>query len=147
MNSPTRALTSVLLAVCVAFSLLAPAAIAAEATITYKHESEGEFAKQLAAKQIRSAIVNKRLRTLRLTLKDGTHVLAKYPKHQEPQTVAALKAHGATVSVLGKTGAEKEAKAKKPTHHKLRYIVGAVVIAVIVIVGAVLLVNRRRQRD
>ena len=79
-----------LLAVCVAFSLLAPAAIAAEATITYRHESEGEFAKQLAAKRIRSAIVNKRLRTLRLTLKDGTHVLAKYPKHQEPQTVAAL---------------------------------------------------------
>lgn len=147
MNRPTRALTSMMLAVCVALFLLAPGAIAAEATITYKHESEAAFAQQLAAKQIRSAIVNKRLRTLRLTLKDGTHVLAKYPKHQEPQTVARLKARGVAVTVLAKTEAEKEAKAKKPSHHKIRYIVGAVVIAVIVIVGAVLLVNRRRQRD
>jgi hypothetical protein len=147
MNSPMRALTSLMLAVCVAFSLLTPAAIAAEGTIKYKHESEGEFAKQLAARQIRSAAVNKRLRTLRLTLKDGTRVLARYPAHQEPQTVSKLKAHGVAVTVLGKPAAEKEAKAKKPVHHKLRYIVGAVVIAVIVIVGAVLLVNRRRQRD
>lgn len=136
-----------MLAVCVALSLLAPGALAVDATISYKHESETKFAQQLAAKQIASAIVNKRLRTVRLTLKDGTHVLARYPKHQEPQTVARLKARGATVTVLAKQDAEKEAKAKKPTHHKIRYIVGAVVIAVIVIVGVVLLVNRRRQRD
>ncbi len=147
MNRPTRALTSVVLAVCVALSLLAPAAIAAESTITYQHESEGAFAQQLAAKQIQSAIVNKRLRTLRLTLKDGRHVLAKYPKHQEPVMVAKLKARGVTVTVLAKSDAEKEAKTKKPTHHKIRYIVAAVVIAVIVIVAAVVLVNRRRQRD
>jgi hypothetical protein len=147
MNRLTRSLTSMMLAVCVALSLLAPAAIAAEPTITYKHESEGEFAQQLAAKKIQSAIVNKRLRTLRLTLKDGTHVLARYPAHQEPQTVAKLKAQGVPVSVLAKPVAEKEAKTKKATHHKLRYIVGAVVIAVIVVAGAVLLVNRRRQRD
>ena len=147
MSRLTRALTSMMLAVCVALSLLAPAAIAAEPTITYKHESEAEFAQQLAARKIQSATVNKRLRTVRLTLKDGTHVLAKYPKHQEPQTVAKLKAHGVAVSVLAKADAEKEAKSKKATHHKLRYIVGAVVIAVIVIAGGVLLVNRRRQRD
>ena len=80
-----------MLAVCVAFSLLAPAAIAAEATDRLQtRERRRNSAKQLAAKRIRSAIVNKRLRTLRLTLKDGTHVLARYPKHQEPQTVAAL---------------------------------------------------------
>jgi ribosomal protein S11 len=136
-----------MLAVCVALSLLAPAAISAEPTITYKHESEAEFAQQLAAKKIQSAVVNKRLRTVRLTLKDGTHVLAKYPAHQEPATVAKLKAQGVTVSVLAKPEAEKEAKTKKPAHHKIRYIVGAVVIAAIVIVGVVLLVNRRRQRD
>jgi hypothetical protein len=147
MNRPTRAITSMMLAVCVALCLLAPAAIAAEATITYTHESEGAFAQQLAAKQIQSAIVNKRVRTLRLTLKDGTHVLARYPAHQEPQTVAKLKAHGVAVSVLSKASAESEAKAKKPTHHKIRYIVGGVLIVVIVIAGGVVLVNRRRQRD
>jgi hypothetical protein len=147
MNRPTRAVASLLLAVCVAISALAPAATAAEAKITYEHESEAAFAKQLAAKQIQSATINKRLRTVRLTLTDGRHVLARYPKHHAPQTAAQLKAHGVSVTVLSKKVAEKEAKAKKPTHHKIRYIVGGVVIVVIVIVGAVLLVNRRRQRD
>jgi uncharacterized membrane protein len=147
MNRPTRAITSIALAVCVALGLLAPGALAAEGTTTYTHESEAAFQQQLASKQIQSATVNKRLRTLRLTLKDGTHVLARYPKKQEPQTVARLKARGVAVTVLGKTASEKEAKAKKPVHHKLRYIVGGVVIAVIVIVGLVLLVNSRRRRD
>ncbi|MEA2140810.1 MAG: hypothetical protein QOC91_909 [Solirubrobacteraceae bacterium] len=146
MNRLTRPLMSMMLAVSVALSLLAPAAIAAEPTISYKHESEGEFAQQLAARKIQSAIVNKRLRSVRLTLKDGTHVLAKYPKHQEPQTVAKLKARGAAVSVLSPAAALKEQK-EKPKHHKIRYIVGGVVIAVIVVAGAVLLVNRRRRRD
>jgi ribosomal protein S11 len=146
VNRPTRALTGFALAVCMAFAPLAPGALAAEAKIDYTHESEAAFAQQLAAKQIRSAIVNKRLRTVRVTLKDGRHVLGRYPKHQAPQTIARLKAQGATVTVLAKQQAEQEA-GKKPKHHKIRYIVGGVLIVVILIVGAVLLVNRRRRRD
>jgi hypothetical protein len=142
MNRLTRALT---LAACLALALIV--APAANAAITYEHESEAAFAQQLAAKQIQSATINKRLRIVHLRLTDGRYVLARYPKHQAPQTAAKLKAHGVAVTVLSKADAEKEAKAKKPIHHKIRYIVGAVVIAVIVIVGAVLLVNRRRRRD
>jgi ATP-dependent Zn protease len=148
MNRPIRALTSLSLVVCIAFSSLAGVALAAEEpTIVYAPIGESDFHKELASKKVKSVIVNKRLRTLRVTLTDGTHVLARYPKHEEPQTVAKLKREGIAVSVLGKSDAEKEAKAKKPTHHKIRYIVGGVLIVVIVVVGVVLLINRRRQRD
>jgi ATP-dependent Zn protease len=147
MNRPITAFTSLALALCLALATLAGVAGAAEeGTIVYTHESEAQFQAQLAAKKVKSVIVNKRLRTLRVTLVDGTHVLASYPKHQEPQTVARLKASGIPVSVLAKAAAEKELK-HKPVHHKIRYIVGGAVIAVIVIVGVVLLINRRRQRD
>lgn len=147
MNSPTRGLRSVLLlfAVGLSLALLAPFANAAEGGITYEHESEAAFAKQLTGRQIQSAIINKRVRTVRLTLKDGRHVLAKYPKHHEPQTLAELKAKGATVTVLSKAQAEKAVHHR--AHHKLRYIVGGIAVAVIVVVVVALLVYRRRQRD
>lgn len=146
MNRLTTALTGLALVVCLALAPLAPAALAAQAKVDYTHESEAAFEQQLASKQIRSAIVNKRLRTVRVTLKDGTHVLGRYPKHQAPQTIARLQAQGATVTVLAKKQAEQEA-GKKPKHHKIRYIAGGVLIVVILVVGAVLLVNRRRRRD
>lgn len=146
MNRATRAFTSLALALCLALTPLVAVA-GAEGAIVYKHESEAEFSQQIAAKKVKSAVINKRLRTVRVTLTDGTHVLARYPAHQEPQTLARLKAAGIPVSVLGKATAEKEAKAKKPVKHKLRYIVGGVVIVLIVIVGGVLLINRRRQAD
>lgn len=122
------------------------AAAAEESVIVYTHESEADFAKQLAGKEVKSVIINKRLRTMRVTLADGRHVLASYPKKQEPQTEARLRARGVTVTVLSKHDAEKEAGPKK-AHHKIRYIVGGAVILVILIAGAVLLVNRRRRRD
>jgi hypothetical protein len=144
----TRAAVALLLALSLALcGLLGGVAIAAgEGTIVYTHESEAEFAKQVAAKEVESVIVNKRLRTLRATLTDGRHVLGSYPKHQEPATVARLKAHGATVTILTKQQASKEAK-KGKSHRRIRYIVGGAVILVIVIAAAVLLVNRRRRRD
>jgi hypothetical protein len=138
---------ALIIAASLALSGLAAVAFAAEGTIVYTHESEAEFAKQLAAKRVKSVEINKRLRTMRVTLADGSHVLASYPKKQEPQTAAHLKAHGVAVTVLAKSAAEKEAKAKKPAHHKIRYIVGGVVVLVIVIVVAVLVVNSRRRRD
>lgn len=146
MNRLTRALAGLALAACLGLGLLAPGALAAEAKTDYAHESEAAFEQQLASKQIRSAVVNKRLRTVRVTLKDGTHVLGRYPKHQAPQTIARLQAQGATVTVLAKKQAEQEA-GKKPKHHKIRYIAGGVLIVVLLIAGAVLLVNRRRRRD
>lgn len=152
MIGPTTALTRAALALMLALGLafcglLGGVAIAAgEGAIDYVRESEADFAKQLAAKEVKAVTINKRLRTMRVTLADGGHVLASYPKKQEPQTVSRLRAHGVKVAVLSKSEAEKQAKPKS-SHHKIRYIAGGVAIVVIVIAGAVLLVNRRRRRD
>jgi hypothetical protein len=128
---------------CLAIGLPAAAQGAAEGTISYEKESEQDFRQQLASRQIRSAIINKRLRSVRLTLKDGRHVKARYPAHTEPKVARELRHAGAKVSVLSKAQAESEAK-KAPRHHKIRYIVGGVVIALAVIAGAIFLIRRRR---
>jgi N-dimethylarginine dimethylaminohydrolase len=149
VNAPLRAIASAVAALCLAaVGPLASVATAAEQTqIAYAPESEATFAQQLAAKQVESVIVNKRLRSLRVALKDGSHVLVKYPKHQEPATVAKIQAKGVTVTVLSTKQAEQQAGKGKSHHHKIRYIVGGVLIVAIVIVVVVLLFNRRRRRD
>jgi hypothetical protein len=152
VRRPIRAIARTVLAVILATSLALSGlagglAFAAEGTIVYTHESEADFAKQLAGKRVKVVEINKRLRSMRVTLADGSHVLARYPRKQEPQTVARLQAHGVTVTVLSKGQAEKAAGTKKSSHHKIRYIVGGVLVLVIVIAVAVLAVNRRRRRD
>jgi hypothetical protein len=129
--------------------VLAPLAAAAgtDGTITYRHESEAEFEQQIAAKKIKKAVINRSLRSVRVTLNDGSHVLGKYPKHRVPQTIARLKASGATVTLLSKKEGERQATKGKKHKHKIRYIAGGVLIALIVIVGVVLLIKRRRERD
>jgi hypothetical protein len=126
--------------------MLAGAASAAEAPIVYQSETEAAFEQQLAAGQIQAVTVNKRIRSLRITLTDGRHVLARYPAKQEPRVIAQLKGKGVPVTVLGKTQAQAELK-KKTVHHKLRYIAGGILLVVIIVVGTVLLINRRRQRE
>jgi Tfp pilus assembly protein PilN len=134
-----------LLVLLVCLAVAAPLA-AAQGAATYQKESEAEYAQQLAAGQIASATINKRLRTIRVTLKDGRRVLAKYPPRQEPRVRAELQAKGVHVSVLGKAQAVAEEK-KVPKKHKLRYIIGGVLVAIVVVVGGVLLYNRARTRD
>jgi anti-sigma-K factor RskA len=146
VSGPTRPLARLLASVLLVLCLLAPGALAA----AVKSESEAELQQQLAAKQVQSVVINKRTRTLRVTLEDGTQVLARYPKKQSEQTAARLRARGVSVTVLTPAEAKREAKQEgksKKSHHKLRYIVGAAVIVVIAIVLAVLLINRRRRRD
>jgi hypothetical protein len=131
------------LAVCLGLVLAPPLALAAEGTAAYQPESLAAFERQLGSGQIHEATINKRVRSVRLTLKDGQHVLAKYQAHEEPKVLAELKAKGVPVSVLSKTQAIKETK--KPVKHKLRYIVGGIAIVVVVVVGAVVLIDRRRK--
>jgi hypothetical protein len=146
MKRPIRWFRSVL-ALCLGLALLSfPAIAGAAEAVHYTKESLPEFEAQLNGGQIQAATFNKRIRSLRLTLKNGDHKLVIYKAHESPALIAKLKAKHVAVGVLAKGQAEKEAKAK-PVHHKLRYIAGAVVIVVILIVGAVLVVNRRRQRD
>jgi hypothetical protein len=139
-----RSVLPLALSSCLALALLAPAAGAAEETIKYTKESQQAYEQQLAAHEIRDATFNKRLRSLRLTLKDGRHVLYRYQPKGEPALNAQLKAKHVPVTVLTPAEAKSEA-AKLPHKHKIRYIVGGVLVAVIVIGGAVLLINRRRK--
>ena len=146
MNRPSRRLAGALAALWLGLLLLiAVAAVSAGAATDYTKESLQEYAKQLDAGEVLSATVNRKLRSLRLTLKDGRHVLVKYEKRAFPAEQAKLKAKHVTVTVLTPSAANKEFR-EKPKHHKIRYIVGGVLILVIVVVVAVLLF-RRRSRD
>jgi uncharacterized protein HemX len=130
---------------CLALLLAVSVAVAASAP-TYQPESLKTYEQQLASGQIQAVTINKKLRSLRITLKDGSYVLAKYPRKQEPKNVAALEAKHVPVTILTPTEAAKQVT-KKPVHHKLRYIAGGIVIVVILIVGAVLYFNRKRQSE
>jgi uncharacterized protein HemX len=152
MSPTTRAPFTNRIAVCAAslacvwllMAALAAGAAGAAGTIDYQKESFAEYKQQLASGQIQAVTINKRLRSLRVTLKDGRYVLARYNPHEETAVAAALAAKSVPVTVLTPTEALKEAKAK-PVKHKLRYIAGAIIIIVILIVGGVLYVNRKRR--
>jgi hypothetical protein len=122
----------------------APGALAGP--IVYQDESYAEFQQQLASGQIAAVTINRRLGSLRTTLKDGHYVLAKYGRKGEPKAVAALAAKHVPVTVLTLAQANSELP-KKATHHKLRYIAGGILIVLIVIVGAVLFLRSRREPD
>jgi hypothetical protein len=123
----------------------ASSAFAEETAAKYTGESQQGYEHQLAAGEIESATFNKRIRSLHVILKNGQHLRYKYPPKTEKTLVAALEAKHVPVSVLSPEAAKKEAS-KAPVKHKLRYIAGGILIAVVVIVGAVLLFDRRRKR-
>jgi hypothetical protein len=142
-----RALSIALGAVlCLTLGLSSAAQAAGDASIHYESESLQAYEQQLHSAQIASVVVNKRLRSLRITLKNGQHVKARYAAHQEPKVVAAIEAKKISVTILTPTEAEAEAKSV-PKHHKLRYIAAAAVIVVIAIVAGVLYIRRKRGED
>ena len=126
-------------------ALLALSASAAHGAVGYAHESLQQFEAQLKGGQISEATINRRLRSVRVTLTDGRHVRAQYAAGEEPRVRSELEAKHVAVSVLN-TGQAKKAHVKKAVHHKLRYIAGGIVIAIVVIVGGVALYNRRKPR-
>jgi FtsH-like protein len=147
MTSQLRAPMPVLAVLLALLALLAGSAAArAESTPTYTKESISQYEAQLKAGQIQSVVVNKRLRSLRITLKDGTHVFAKYAKKTGPKYYAQITAKGIPLSFLSAAAAKKEQE-KAPKHHKIRYIAGGVLIAVLVIVGVILFLRRRRPDE
>jgi hypothetical protein len=147
MNRSIRRLWSALAALCLTVALLSvPASAGAAEAIHYTTESIGAFEQQMSSGQIQTAVFNRKVRSIRLMLKSGEHVLVHYTKGHAPALEATLKAKHVAVSRLSEALANKELKAK-PVHHKLRYIAGGILIAVVVVVGAVLLINRRRKRQ
>jgi len=145
-TTPSRTPRIALLLAALVCALLVPSAVAgAEEAITYKHETQQEYEQQLASSQIESVTINKELRSLRIKLKDGTYVLAKYQKGEQPKVKHALEAKGVKVAILTHSAASKEAKSSPK--HKLRYIAGGILIVVIVVVGIVLYVDRKRKAE
>lgn len=136
-------------AVSLAGASLILAASAAGATsapksgIHYTPEPLPTYEQQLAAGQIQAVTINTKVRALRLTLKDGRHVVVHYAPHQEKAVVAAIQARG--LAVLTARG--KPYKPPKPHHHKIRtkYVVIAVVVILIVAGLAWFLIRRRRR--
>ncbi|HEX4188260.1 MAG TPA: hypothetical protein VHY83_10215 [Solirubrobacteraceae bacterium] len=142
---PSPAVKFALSLACIALvSLLAAVPSSAAEAVHYQKESVQEYETQLAGAQIAAATFNKRLRSIHLTLKDGRHVLVKYGKGEEPKYAAVLRAKGIPVTILTPSVAAKEVK--KPVKHKLRYIAGGILVLVVVVVGAVLLIDRKRKR-
>jgi hypothetical protein len=148
MTSQLRARTPVLAVLLALLALFAGGATAraAETTPTYTHETLSQALAQLKAGEIQSVVVNKRLRSLRITLKDGSHVFAKYGKKEGPKYYAQITAKGIPLSFLTVTAAKKEQE-HATTHHKIRYIVGGVVIVGIVIAAVILIMRRRRPEE
>ena len=133
-----------LIALCIAALLAVPAAVAGAEGISYTKESLSQFEAQLASGQVKEVTINRYIRSLRITLKNGSYVKAEYPAHGEPAVAAHLKAKGVPVSFLSPSVAQSEAK-KTPVHHKLRYIAGGILVVIVIVVVAVLMWDRRRK--
>jgi hypothetical protein len=147
MNPPAIRLVRATIALsCASAILLGAAGPAGAAEITYEHESEQQWKAQLAAHEIASITINKRAQSLRTTLKDGRYVVATYPKHQYPRVVQELAAKHVQYKVLSKAAAAQLAKSA-PHHHKWRYIIGGVLLALIVLVGGFIFIRRRGPAD
>jgi hypothetical protein len=139
---PLCLITSVVFLVALALPVTGLAAAAP----TYTKETKQAYEKQLDSGVIAEGTFNKKLRNLHIKTKNGELFLYHYEKKGEPALAQQLAAHHIRVTVLKSSEAAKEAE-KKPAKHKLRYIAGGVLILVILIVGVVLLVNRRRGRE
>jgi hypothetical protein len=126
-----------LLAVCVALALPAEG-LAAAATPKYTKESRQAYESQLGKGEIVEATFNKFVRSLRLTLKNGDHVLYSYPAKGGPKLEEELKAKGVTVTAL--QGGHKH---KKSAKHTRRYVAIGVVV-VLILAGVAFLMFRRR---
>jgi hypothetical protein len=144
MNPPISRLARSTLALSCAAAMLLGGAAQAAAEVKYQKESEATWKTQLTSGQIATVTINKRAQSLRTTLKDGSYVLANYPKGQSKRVEAEMTAAHVPFKSLSKQQAAALAK-KVPVKHKLRYIAGGILLGIIVIVGAVLLFRRRGQ--
>jgi hypothetical protein len=146
MSLTSRIALCLALLACLSLASAALASGAESTTIKYAPESFATYQQQLAAGKIKAVTINKRVRSLRLTLKDGSYHLAKYNPHEEPKIASDLQAKGVEVTVLQPTEAAKEVK-KASVKHKLRYIAGGILVVVVIVVGLVLYVDRKRKRE
>ena len=90
---------------------------AAAARPTYTKESKQGYELQLSKGEIASAVFNKPVRSVRLTLKNGRHYLYTYPRKGSLALEEQLAAKGVPVSKLAGTGKKQHKAASK--HNKM----------------------------
>jgi ATP-dependent Zn protease len=112
---------------------LAPAAVASSRA---PKESLATFEAQLRGHQVKTLSLHTRVHSFHVTLKDGKKVVVSFPTAAQERLMKAAKGMGVRVKV---------AKVQ-PVHHKRRYIVGGVVIALILLGVAAWLFLRRQRR-
>ena len=119
--------------------LVAPAAPALAATVIhFQRESYTALLRQLDHGEVHAVVLHPQGYKAHVSLDDGGHMTVTYPASEVAKLEGLAHAHGASFTVA--TATHKTAA----THHKLRYIAGAILIVVILVVLAVLLVGRRR---
>lgn len=145
--TPLRQLAfAAMLALCLVLAV--PASGLAATTPEFTHESKEAFEQQLDKGEIKSAEFNRKLRSLHITTKNGELFLYHYPKKGSKPIEGQLNAKHVHFVVLTPSAADLEAKEHKPAKkHKIRYIVGGVVVLLIVIGLIVYFVRRRNLRD
>jgi len=145
--TPLRQLAfAAMLALCLVVAV--PASGLAATTPEYTHESKEAYEQQLDKGEIKSAEFNRKLRSLHIKTKNGELFLYHYPKKGSKPIEDQLKAKHVHFIVLSHSAADLEAKENKPAKkHKIRYIVGGVVLLLIVIGLIVYFVRRRGMRD
>jgi hypothetical protein len=136
------ALLAVAAGACLAFTCVGTTALAASA-VHYEREELSKLQEQLHRREVRAVGFHPGTPTghIHASLNGGRHVTVAYATAEQAQLVAQARAGGAPVTIA----TVKAKAAKKPVHHKLRYIAGGIVIVVIIVVAAVLLVDRRRK--
>ena len=150
MTPPTpRRQTALAVLLALGALLATPAgASAASAPKGYTEESKEAFEQQLDKGEIKSAEFNKKLRSVHITTSNGTLYLYHYQKKGSPAVMAKLRAKHVHYTVLSPSAAAAEQKTLGVKHkHKIRYIVGAVVLVLIVIGAIVFFMRRGRMRD
>jgi len=107
------------------------------AAVHFHRESGAAFRKQLREGAIREATFNVLAHHLHLLMDSRRLMLVNYQPKEKPKIESELKAAGVTITV--------EKASAAPAHHRLRYIIGGVLIVAILAVLTVLLLGRRRK--
>jgi hypothetical protein len=143
MNRSSRRVDAGLAAVCLALTAMVLAVPAGAATVHFEKESLQAYEGQLHHGEVHVVSFHPGTSTghLHISLNSGGHMTVAYASGEQAKLVAAARAANARVKIASATAKPKQAA---PVKHKLRYIVGGVLIVVILIVLVVLLIGRRR---
>ncbi len=143
MNRSSRRVDAGLAAVCLALTAMVLAVPAGAAAVHFEKESLQAYEGQLHHGAVHAVTFHPGTSTghLHISLNNGGHMTVTYASSQQTKLVAQARTANARVKIGNVTAKPKKAA---PVKHKLRYIVGGVLIVVILVVLVVLLIGRRR---